>query len=322
MTDARHRIAFGPVPSRRLGRSLGVNNIPPKVCSYACVYCQVGRTRESRCERREFYPVSEVIAAVTDRLRQAKRAGEPVDYLTLVADGEPTLDARLGEALDALRAFGRPLAVITNATLLWREDVRRELARADWVSVKVDAVDETVWRRVNRPHKHLELARMLEGTLEFARGFDGTLVSETMLLAGHEGTPAQIEALATYLERLAPACAYLAVPTRPPARAGVMPPSPASLNRCYQILTARLPAVELLIGYEGNSFASTGDAREDLLSITAVHPLREDAALALLARTGAGPRLLGRLVDEGLLVEAVHGGRRFYLRAPAGAAGA
>lgn len=111
-------IAFGPVPSRRLGQSLGINNIPPKSCSYSCVYCQVGPTRETESAPRAFHPPEEIARAVTARVRAVERAGERIDYLTFVPDGEPTLDANLREAVSLLRPLGYPVAVITNASLV------------------------------------------------------------------------------------------------------------------------------------------------------------------------------------------------------------
>ena len=142
-------IAFGPVPSRRLGQSLGINNIPPKSCSYACVYCQVGRTLELAVERRAFRPPVEVVHRVETRVREVRARGEAIDYLTFVPDGEPTLDLHLGREITGLRPLGIPVAVITNAFLLDRSDVQSDLLRADWVSLKVDAVRDT--RRPAKP---------------------------------------------------------------------------------------------------------------------------------------------------------------------------
>jgi wyosine [tRNA(Phe)-imidazoG37] synthetase (radical SAM superfamily) len=133
-------IAFGPVPSRRLGRSIGINHIPPKTCTYSCVYCQVGRTSRLRSDRRAFYAVDDIVADVERKLDDARLADEKIDYLTLVPDSEPTLDISLGRVIERLKPLGVDIAVISNGSLLWREDVRAELAEANWVSIKVDAV--------------------------------------------------------------------------------------------------------------------------------------------------------------------------------------
>ncbi|RPJ50913.1 MAG: hypothetical protein EHM23_34740 [Acidobacteria bacterium] len=118
-------ITFGPVPSRRLGRSLGINNIPAKVCSYFCIYCQVGRTTNMTVSRRAFYGAATIAAKVQERVATLKELGEPIDYLTFVPDGEPTLDAGLGATLELLQPLGIKLAVISNASLVWMESVRR-----------------------------------------------------------------------------------------------------------------------------------------------------------------------------------------------------
>ena len=143
-------IAFGPVPSRRLGKSLGINNIPPKICTYSCVYCQIGRTKNFGFERNSFYSVKKIESEVETILKKLKGKKEQIDYLSFVPDGEPTLDINLGKEIENLKKFGIKIAVITNASLIWMEDVRRELAKADWVSVKVDAVSENIWKKVNQ----------------------------------------------------------------------------------------------------------------------------------------------------------------------------
>ena len=306
---------FGPVPSRRLGRSLGINNIPPKICSYSCVYCQLGRTLRMEIERRAFYEPEELIRAVRERVEELRKGGERIDYLTFVPDGEPTLDSNLGEEIAALKDLGIPIAVITNASLIACEDVREELSRADWVSLKVDATTEAVWKKVNRPHKALSLEGIREGILEFARNFRGTLATETMLVSGVNDAPEEIAAVAGFLAEVKPAIAYISIPTRPPAEPWVKPPTEEVLTRAYAAFEERLAHVELLIGYEGDAFAASGDAAHDLLSITAVHPMREGAVEELLARDRADWRVVEELIHAGKLVELEYSGHRFYMRA-------
>lgn len=307
-------IAFGPVPSRRLGRSLGINNIPPKNCTYSCVYCQVGRTIQMQVERQPFYGPEEVARGVRAKVAQAQGCGEAIDYLTFVSDGEPTLDLHLGRAIALIKSLGLPIAVISNASLIWRQDVRQDLMGADWVSLKVDAVREATWRRVSRPHGSLKLASILQGALSFADAYEGELVTETMLVAGANDSEEHLQAVAGFLARLQPARAYLAIPTRPPAENWVHAPDEGALNRAYQILSEKVEQVEYLIGYEGDAFAFSGDVEEDLLSITAVHPMREDAVTAFLAGASTGWRVIQRLIEQERLVETEYGGHRFYLR--------
>jgi wyosine [tRNA(Phe)-imidazoG37] synthetase (radical SAM superfamily) len=307
-------LAFGPVPSRRLGRSLGIGNVPPKSCSYSCVYCQVGRTPAEEIVPRAFWPPDEVVSAVSRRVQGLRERGEPVDALTFVPDGEPTLDRGLGAEIEGLRPLGLRIAVISNGSLLWREEVRSALARADWVSLKVDAVSEAIWRAVNRGHPSLRLDAVLDGMLRFAAEFTGELVTETMLIHDLNDGAASLEATAAFLERLGPRIAYVAVPTRPPAEAWVKPADEEAVDRAYQRFAERLPVVELLTGFEGTAFGSSGDAVADLLGVTAVHPMREDAALALLRRSGADESTLERLVAGGRLERVVYRDHVFYVR--------
>jgi wyosine [tRNA(Phe)-imidazoG37] synthetase (radical SAM superfamily) len=307
-------IAFGPVPSRRLGRSLGINNIPPKVCTYSCVYCQLGRTPRMQVARQAFYEPGEILDAARDHVVRARQAEDEIDYLAFVPDGEPTLDINLGQAIALVKRLGIPTAVITNASLLCQAAARQDLLAADWVSLKVDAVDEETWRRINRPHGNLRLSSILEGAYEFAALYTGELVTETMLVAGVNDSEDHLRAVADYLAELRPDTAYLAIPTRPPAEAWVQSPDEGVLNHAFRIFRDRLDRVEYLIGYEGNAFACTGDVEGDLLSITAVHPMREEAVQDYLTRAGAGWPAVQRLVAEGELVELEHGGHTFYLR--------
>ncbi len=307
-------LAFGPVPSRRLGRSIGINHIPPKTCTYSCVYCQVGHTTRLTTTRQAFYALDAIIADVERKVDDARAAGERVDYLTFVPDGEPTLDINLRGVMERLKPLGIKIAVISNGSLLWQAEVRETLSHADWVSVKVDAVQPDIWHRVNRPHGSLRLDTVLKGLLTFAGGYRGELATETMLVRDANDDAAHLAELADFLRSLRPAKAYLAVPTRPPAEPWVRLPAENVINRSYQQLQTHLEHVELLIGYEGNAFSATGDPAQDLLSITAVHPMREDAVQEFLTRVGATTAVMHELVGRGQLVETTYEGRRFYTR--------
>ncbi len=307
-------IAFGPVPSRRLGRSLGINNIPSKVCTYSCLYCQVGQTILKEAGRQVFYQPDELLGDVSSKVEKAGQMHEPIDYLTFVPDGEPTLDINLGLEIDLLRPLGVKIGVITNGSLLWREDVRTELMKADWVSIKVDSVIEKPWYMVNRPLRILRLDLILDGILEFAHAFKGMLVTETMLVRDINDTITSVEEIGNFLASIQPDISYLAVPTRPPAEKRGQPPREEVVNRAYQQLSRKQNRMEFLVGYEGNTFAFTGNAREDLLSITAVHPMRRDAVEDFLKRANADWAVVDDMIGRGELVETEHYGKMFYLR--------
>jgi wyosine [tRNA(Phe)-imidazoG37] synthetase (radical SAM superfamily) len=314
MVPAEHHIAFGPVPSRRLGQSLGINNVTTKSCSYTCVYCQVGKTTDKAIQPRTFFTPAQVHDAVASRLHKLRAGGQRVDYLSFVPDGEPTLDDRLGESIDALHDLGIPIAVITNGSLLSRVDVRSRLGKADLVSIKVDAVQDSIWLKVNLPHRELDLDTILQGIRDFAAGYPGTLITDTMLIAGLNDSQVSLTATARFLAGIAPQTAYLAVPTRPTTVKGVHGTDEAGLVRAHQTFSAVLANVELLTGHEIGEFAHTGDAHEDLLAITAVHPMREDDVRRLLAEDRADWQLVEALLASGTLKALNFEGERFFLR--------
>jgi wyosine [tRNA(Phe)-imidazoG37] synthetase (radical SAM superfamily) len=307
-------IAFGPVPSRRLGQSLGVNHIPSKVCSYSCVYCQVGPTLRMRATRRTFLPSSQIAAAVMQRVDDCRASGEPIDYITFVPDGEPTLDADLGAHIRMLAPADVPIAVITNASLLWMPEVRADLALADLVSVKVDTTQPETWHRINRPHGELDLERILDGIRAFAREYPGELISETMLVGSINDDAESVGGVADFLADIAPACAYLGIPTRPPTGPDVVPPSNLGLVRAHEIMKARLKRVELLPMHENGTFATMEDPVAGLLGILAVHPMREAAVLKYLNDARADSRRLNELIGNGRVDRVDYLGETFIVR--------
>ena len=307
--------AYGPVPSRRLGMSLGINNIPAKVCTYACIYCQVGRTTMMTKNRDEFYDPQKIVKAVQRKLAKALESGVQADYLTFVPDGEPTLDINLGKAIELLKPLGIPIGVISNSSLLWREDVRQELAKADWVSLKVDAMEDRTWRRINRPEAYLQHFSIQGGIKEFVKHYSGRLVTETMLIKDLNDDDDQLGHMADFIAELKPHTAYIGIPIRPPVEKWAHRPDEDRLNQAFQIYSDKLAKVEYLIGYEGNAFAYTGNAQKDLLSITAVHPMRKSAVEKLLSKAGEPWALVDQLIAAGDIKESMYEGHAYYLRA-------
>lgn len=305
---------FGPVPSRRLGSSLGINNIPAKICSYNCVYCQLGRTLGKEIERAPFYKPQEIAQEAKAKVEKISEVGDKIDYLTFVADGEPTLDLNLGREIEMLHPLGLKIAVITNGSLIFHKDVREDLTKADWVSLKVDCTREQMWRRVNRPEPTLQLPTILEGMLEFALSFKGELTTETMLVRGLNDESDHLQELAIFLKQLQPVKGYLSVPTRPPAEKWVEPPSETVLNQAYQILSEQLDIVECLTGHETTDFSLSGDPAEDILSITAVHPMRHGALEKVLQQRGSDFSIVDRLLEKGELLKLEYRGETFYMR--------
>jgi len=305
---------FGPVPSRRLGKSVGINNIPPKICTYSCVYCQLGRSLKMVTARDTYYDPDMLLAETKEKIKNARLNNESIDYLTIVSNGEPTLDANLGQLIERLNLLGIKIAVITNSTLLNRPDVRQELCKADWVSVKIDTLDEKIWKKIDRPHKKIKFDAVLDGVRLFSKEFKGLLVTETMLVKDLNDDVQSLEKTAEFISKLHCSLAYLSIPTRPPALKWVHPPEEQKINRAYQVFDTHALNTEYLIGYEGNQFAYTGDIEADILSITSVHPMREDAVYAYLKKANKDFSIIEKLLTENKLFVSTYNNKLFYLR--------
>jgi wyosine [tRNA(Phe)-imidazoG37] synthetase (radical SAM superfamily) len=314
MTMDVKRITFGPVPSRRLGQSIGINNIPPKICTYSCIYCQLGKTYTLQITRTPFYTPQEIVAAVKQKIQDAKEKKEAINYLTFVADGEPTLDVNLGEEIELLKTLGIKIAVITNSSLIWKKDVRDDLRKADWVSFKIDTVDQEIWHRINRPHGSLQLRNILDGMSEFSHSFKGDLVTETMLIQDVTDGAEGLEKVASFIVGLSPKKSYISIPIRPPAVKGVKSSDINKINRAFQIFKEQGIEVEYLIDYEGNAFAFTGNIEEDLLDIMSVHPMREDGVRELLSKANASWSIIEKLLVQKKVIQTEYNGEKFYMR--------
>ena len=307
-------ITFGPVPSRRLGRSLGINNIPPKICTYSCIYCQLGKTSNMKIQPQVFYPPSKIFKEVQKKVEKSREKGELIDYLTFVPDGEPTLDINLGQEIKLIKSLGIKIAVITNSSLIDKKIVQENLTKADLISFKIDSVEEEIWRKVDRPNRNLSLKDILNSMLKFKEIFKGKIITETMLVKDINDNNQHIRKVADFLGQLKPSRAYLSIPIRPPAENRVQSPSEEVINQDYHIFKEKVDRVECLIGYEGNAFAFTGEVEEDILSITSVHPMREDAMKDFLRRANSDWLLIERLIKQGKLVESEYEGHKFYIR--------
>jgi wyosine [tRNA(Phe)-imidazoG37] synthetase (radical SAM superfamily) len=306
--------SFGPIPSRRLGQSLGVNNIPPKYCSYSCTYCQVGRTDHLHINRRSFYKPEDIFEDVRNRIEKILQKEGSIDYLSFVPDGEPTLDIYLGKEIDLLKPLGYRVAVFSNASLVWQENVRTDLLKSDWVSFKIDTTDEETRRSLNRPHKKLSLNAILEGMLIFAAEFKGFLATETMLVKGINDSEKNLRGIANFLEHLQPSAAYISVPIRPTAEPEMYVPEEETIYSACRVLNQSIDRVECLLHSNGNEFGFTGQVEDDLLRTTAVQPMREEEVEALLKKSHARWDIIHRLIARGDLIETVYEGRRFYVR--------
>jgi wyosine [tRNA(Phe)-imidazoG37] synthetase (radical SAM superfamily) len=221
------RYLYGPVPSRRLGLSLGVDIVPHKVCTLDCVYCQLGRTTEKTIERRDYVPIEAVLAELQDRLKEGLKA----DFITISGSGEPTLHRRLGELIDGIKKLTRiPVAVITNGTLFYRRDVRADCAKADVVVPSLDAGDEAAFGKINRPHGDISIEKLVAGLCAFRKEFAGRIWLEVFLVEGLNTDIAEINKIKGLIERIGPDKVHLNTAVRPTAEPGIRRVDPKKLE--------------------------------------------------------------------------------------------
>jgi len=211
---------YGPVPSRRLGRSLGIDLVPFKTCTYDCIYCQLGRTTRLTTERSEYVAVKDILTELKLKLAQ----GQKPDYISLAGSGEPALNLGIGLLLREIKKLTDiPLAVLTNGSLLYLKEVGQALKAADLVIPSLDAGDEESFRRVNRPHPAINFQAMVEGLVEFSRGFKGRIWLEVLLVKGLTGSREEVEKIAALAKAVNPERVQLNTVCRPPAEKAALP---------------------------------------------------------------------------------------------------
>jgi wyosine [tRNA(Phe)-imidazoG37] synthetase (radical SAM superfamily) len=302
----RLKFVYGPVPSRRLGRSLGVSPVPRKTCSYSCVYCQLGPTTRPTIERRSFFPKDDILAEIVSAVPESS-----ADYVTFSGDGEPTLCRDLGWLIGRCKAeFAVPVAVITNGSLLHLPEVRADLLEADVVMPSLDAGSPAVFRQINRPHRDLRYEQIVEGLVTFRKECGGTIWLEVMLVGDVNTSTESLKDLKGVLDRVQPDQVHLTVPIRPPAEKWVRIPSPSAIHAAREVLGQG----RAITGYESGDFGTPTPLQPEqvILETCQRHPLREHQAEELARALGA-PGLAAALVQAGKLKRATHGGKSYLL---------
>ncbi|HHJ98997.1 MAG TPA: radical SAM protein [Actinobacteria bacterium] len=305
------RHVYGPVPSRRLGRSLGVDLVPYKTCTYDCVYCQLGRTTDLTVERRAHVDVD----AVLDEIECALGSGQRLHYITLAGSGESTLDLGIGDIIAGIKGFSDvPLAVLTNGSLLWMAEVREALMGADLVIPSLDAGDRSWFYRVNRPHPSIDFEVMVSGIEAFTRAFAGEVWLEVMLLAGATGTPDEVASIADRVRRIAPDRVQLNTAWRPPAEASVRPLPNVRLERFASAFPGVVDIVAERPEHLSEGTGAAGIKDEDILSLVSRRPCTlEDIADGLGAHVAEVLKHLDALRTAGRITAAAREGRIFWI---------
>ena len=276
------KIVYGPVPSRRLGRSLGVSPIPFKTCNYSCVYCQLGRTTHMTNQRKDFFPPEEL-------LNEIKRVIEvnhsEIDFVTFVGEGEPTLCKSLGWLIRKTKEIADiPIAVDTNGSLLYREDVRNDLSEADVVMPSLDAGTAETFRKINRPHRGIVFEAVVEGMERFRRDYNGEIWVEVMLVKGLNDSEEELEAIKSGLEKIEPNRTYINVPIRPPAEPWAVPPDKEAVALAHAIL-GDVNVVDITAEETGEfSIEGFTNPEDAILAIIRRHPMREEQVIETLKK--------------------------------------
>jgi len=269
MSQAGFQYVYGPVPSRRLGRSLGIDLVPFKTCTYDCVYCQLGRTTNKTIERKDYVAVGDVLAEM-ERALSVKPAP---DFISLAGSGEPTLNDRIGDLILKIRNITQiPVAVLTNGSLLWIPEVQEALMGADIIIPSLDAGDEHLFQCVNRPHPEIEFDKVIDGLAEFTARFVGSVWLEVFLLAGVTGIPAEIEKLASLTRRIRPNRVQLNTVSRPPAEEFAFAISGEQMEHFRKLFSETAEVISESEQGESPSLSAGGATNRDILSLLRRRP--------------------------------------------------
>lgn len=297
---------FGPVPSRRLGRSLGVDLVPFKTCTYDCIYCQLGRTPCTTVERKEWVPLEAVLESLAGKLTTNP------DYITLSGSGEPTLYSRIDELIARIKAMTRvPVAVLTNGALLGDAELRRQLMEADLIVPSLDAGNDAMFQLVNRPHRDISFDRMLQGLIDFRREYRGEYWLEVFVIGGYTAIPDELEKTAECVARIQPDRVQLNTVTRPPAEDYALGVSP---GRLAELATLFQPRAEVIADFRGvHRQAEFVAGREDILEMLRRRPCSlEDIADGLEMHRNEVIKYLEEIRAEKLLEESTVAGKMYY----------
>lgn len=312
MTEQAYKHIFGPVLSRRLGRSLGVDIMPFKTCSYDCVYCEQGRTTNHTLHRAEYVPVSSVL----DELRRFLDTRPAPDYITLSGAGEPTLHACLGDMVDGIKSLTPvPLAVITNGSLLWQATVRNALTAAEVVLPSLDAGNEELFRRIDRPVTDLSFEQMVTGMVEFRTTFPGEIWLEVLLLDGITSGEAEVREIADWVRLIRPERVQLNTVVRPPSESFARPVPRKTLELLRDFFE---PRAEIIADQapDMQSDVITPDASRVLELIERRPCMVEEIADSLGFRRVETSKLIVQLLHQNLANEKRLGDKIYFLANP------
>ncbi|RKX20382.1 MAG: radical SAM protein [Candidatus Zixiibacteriota bacterium] len=299
---------YGPVPSRRLGRSLGVSLIPPKTCSYNCIYCQLGRTTHPQIERMSFFPKEDIFQEILN-----SKYLESADVITFVGDGEPTLNKDLGWVINKCKEqLHLPIAVITNGSLLYLKEVREALTNADIVIPSMDAGNKKTFIRMNRPYPKLEFEKIIQGQIDFRNEYNGKFWLEVMLVNNVNDSKEELASIKEFVDKINPDRVYIMTPVRPPAESWVQSSNPENIIEAQKIIGKGIAVDGLEAGnFDVDDFKNVKDA---ILEIGSRHPLRIGQALTI-EKKYLSTGVVKQMLENNELVEVTYNKEIFLLPA-------
>jgi len=263
------RHVYGPVPSKRLGRSLGVDLVPYKTCTYDCIYCQLGRTTHKTSERSTYMDMDDILAELEIKL---KMGSEP-DYISMAGSGEPTLNRDIGNLIESIKRMTNiPVAVLTNGSLLWQPEVRDALMAADVVLPSLDAGDAAMFEYVNHPEARVTFEKMVSGLVDFIREFSGEVWLEVFLLAGVTAIPAEIEKIVSIVRQLCPRRVQLNTVSRPPAQEFADPVCMAQMESISRLFPGKVEIISDLVFTPVPVLEGSRSILPEILSLLARRP--------------------------------------------------
>lgn len=305
------KVVFGPVRSRRLGLVLGINNMPKKVCPYDCVYCPNGKKSCcSICTANCLSPY-ELFFSVKNKIDEIKKAGKDIDYILFAGSGDPLLDNNLPEQISILRQFGYDIAVFTSSALLWNERLQENLMYADYVSLKVDTVNEDTWIKINRPHQRLKYDLILKGIEEFSQKYRGQLVTDTTLIKNINDNPQEIGQLGNFLNSLKRKTSFFMTPIYPTAEKYALSSDAETLKNLFVIINEKVSNSVMLCCPETDEFFATDDFENELLGLLEIHPVNE-TAVKTFALANSKLEKLTELIENKIIKHLDHNGKTFY----------
>jgi len=301
------RYTYGPVLSRRLGRSLGIDLVPYKTCTFDCVYCQLGRTTNKTVERREYLPVRSILREIEEF------SWEKIDYITLAGSGEPTLNSKIGEVIEGIKSISStPVAILTNGSLLGMRSLQDEISSADLVIPSIDAASQRIFEMINRPHRSLRIRSIIEGLRAFRERFSGEIWLEVMLVKGLNDAPDEIELLKSMIEDIGLDKIQLNTVVRPPCEDWVLPLDEREMRAVCNLFLGRAEIIGVSqaadVGHE-----RVAEVRSQILELLGRRPCTiEDVSGTIGLHRNEALKQITILEKEGLISSRVFEGVRYF----------